>query len=224
MSDDAIKSFFNLKKEVKAACPVNVYIYDEEDHLVAYVEDGVVSCSVDDLVIAQDGDEKIIRFYDNANYRVEYSGYDEGTMDIVITEFDDTQIARTVNYNNLPVTSSQIYSSTIDNQMFKPYRLTDNTDNSDVTYDYDSMQSTSKHKLKLLLIRRSACSNETVYAPFKPYSNDDPWLEIPNCQAEGVCPRCRIAARICAASVRAAPSLRRHKFNMITLLRFSKNF
>lgn len=180
LSDDAIKSFFNLKKEVKAACPVNVYVYDEEDHLVAYVEDGIVSCSVDDLVIVQDGDEKIIRFYGNANYRVEYSGYDEGTMDIVITEFDnDTQIARTVNYNNLPVTNSQIYSSTIDNQMFKPYRLTDNTESSDVTYDYDSMQSTSKHKLTIIsgtveqngetLIETTAAKGErlslTAFAP-----------------------------------------------------------
>ena len=51
----------SLVKEYKAACPVNVYVYDQQDNVVAAVVDGRVSCSVDDVMIALVGDEKIDR-------------------------------------------------------------------------------------------------------------------------------------------------------------------
>lgn len=66
--------------------------------------------------------------------------------------------------------------------------------------------------------------SETVLTPLKPYSNDDFRLEIPDIKAARASSCRKIAARICAASVRATPSLRRHKFAMLTLLRFSKIF
>ena len=67
-----------LKKEIVAACPVNVYVYDQQDNIVASVVDGRVSCSADDVMIALVGDEKIIRLYNGADYHIEYVGYDWG--------------------------------------------------------------------------------------------------------------------------------------------------
>lgn len=102
-------------------------------------------------MIAQDGDEKVIRFYNDANYRVEYKGYDTGDMDIIVNEFDETaNIERTVNFNNVPLNSGKTYSLNYDTENMKPYNLEDKSNNADVNYDYDSMQPTTKHSVKVV--------------------------------------------------------------------------
>ncbi len=143
-----------MKKEITAACPVNVYVYNAANALVASVEDGRVSCSVDDLAIVREGDQKTIRFYNDADYRVEYKGYDTGTMDITVSEFgkDDIHTAvREVNYYDVPLTKDTQYSMSVEDETMQQYTLTNKADNSEVEQDYDSMDTTAaKHTVKVI--------------------------------------------------------------------------
>ncbi len=151
LSDESMKEFFDIKKESMAWCPINIYVYDDQDNLVAYIENGRVSCSADDLTIAQNGDEKVIRFHSNANYRVEYVGYDTGDMDVTINEFGaDSKIERTVNYNNVLLNNGKAYSLNFASENMKPYNLVDKENGSDRSFDYDSMSATGKHNVKII--------------------------------------------------------------------------
>ncbi len=140
-----------LKKEFRAACPINVYVYDQSNNVVASVVDDRVSCQVDDLMVALLGDEKVIWFYDNADYRVEYTGYDDGDMDVTISEFDESEnTMRTVNYYNVPLTNQTTYAFASKSETMKPYTLEKTSDGTVVEHDYDSMDTTTSHTVKVV--------------------------------------------------------------------------
>lgn len=141
----------SLIKEYKAACPVDVYVYDQSNNVVASVIDGRVSCSVDDVMIALVDDQKIIRFYDGADYRIEYVSYDTGDMDVTITEFGGNEnVVRTVNYYDLALTNGKTYSMDANDEILKPYDLVDKANNSTVQHDYDSMDTNAAHIIKIV--------------------------------------------------------------------------
>jgi len=140
-----------LIKQITAACPVNVYIYDQQDNIVASIVESRVSCSVNDVMIALLGEEKIIRFYNGADYHIEYVGYDIGEMDVTITEFDENEkTTRTVNYYDLKLTEGKTYAVDANNETLKPYDLLDKSNNSTVQHDYDSMDTNNSHTLKII--------------------------------------------------------------------------
>lgn len=138
-------------KKILAACPVNVYVYDQSNNIVASVIYGQVSCYVDDVMVAVLDDQKVINLYDGADYRVEYVGYDDGEMDITVTEFnEDGETVRTVNYYDITLTDGKTYSVDVDDVLWKPYQLIDHTDNYAVEHDYDSIESNAVHKVKVI--------------------------------------------------------------------------
>lgn len=140
-----------LAKEIKAACPVNVYVYDQSDNVVASVVDGRVSCNAENVMIALLGDEKIFRFYDNANYRVKYVGYDNGNMDVTISEFGESENpVRAVNYYDVPLTQQATYALVAENEAMKPYALEKTSDGTVVKHDYDSMDNTVAHTIQAI--------------------------------------------------------------------------
>lgn len=127
-------------KEFIAACPVDVYVYDQEDKLIASIVDGVVSCD-GDVMVALSGERKIVRFFDDQNYRIEYVGTDTGDMDVTISEFDgEGVIDRTVNYYNVALQKGIKYSiDAIPSE--SGYVLTDEATQDTVDCDYDSLLS-----------------------------------------------------------------------------------
>lgn len=140
-----------LVKQIIAACPVDVYVYDQSNNVVASVIDGRVSCSKDDVMIALVDNQKIIRFYDGADYRIEYIGYNTGDMDITITEFNGNEnIQRTVNYYDLALTNGKTYSMDANDEILKPYDLVDKASNSTVQHDYDSLDTNAAHTIKIV--------------------------------------------------------------------------
>ena len=124
-------------KEFLAACPVDVYVYDDSDRLVASVVDGCVS-NDGDVLIALIGDTKVVRFYNgDENYRIEYVGTDQGKMDITISEFNSNEeVVRTVNYNDVELQDGIAYTAEADDTS---YELTNKADGSSVPCDYDSL-------------------------------------------------------------------------------------
>lgn len=155
-----------LNKEIKVACPVDVYIYDQQNNLVALVSDEQISCSVDDIAVAIMDSQKIIRMYNGAVYRIEYVGNDNGDMDVTITEFDENAApARTVNYYDIPLADKKTYYMQADDETMKPYNLVDKTNNSTVQQDYDSKHTGTEHTVKV--ISGTALQNDEIATEMK---------------------------------------------------------
>ena len=139
-----------LVTQVRAACPVDVYVYNQKGVLVASVVGKNVSCEDDSILIARLGDEKIIRFYGDEEYRIEYVGTDSGTMDISISEYDSNEdVVRTTNFDDVPLKTGKKYDLTVDETIIaqKEYQLNDKTTNDKVSYDYDSLLSTDHYSV-----------------------------------------------------------------------------
>ena len=97
-----------LNKLLHVACPVDVSVYDENDVLVAYVKDGrpYASGNITAVVV---GEEKYFYFYDDEDYKIVCDGYNEGTMDVFVTEYDNNAVSRQVNYLDVPVSSESTH-------------------------------------------------------------------------------------------------------------------
>lgn len=99
-----------VTKKYIAACPVDVYIYDSADNLVAYVIDNKPYCS-GNLTVAVVDDTKELCFYDDEEYRIEYVGNDMGTMDLTITEYgSDGAEQRNVCFYDINLSDGRTYT------------------------------------------------------------------------------------------------------------------
>lgn len=75
MLDESLKRV--VHKEYHVACPVDVFVYDQKDNLVAYVENNK-AYSNGDITVMVENDIKTLYFYDDMEYRIEYVGNDSG--------------------------------------------------------------------------------------------------------------------------------------------------
>lgn len=142
-SKDDIMSKIEAKQEHIAACPVDVYVYDESNNLVAYVEGNRVHCEDDNITIAIVDDTKYVKTYGDQIYRIEYAGYDAGTMDVTIHEFDESgNTVRDVNYYGVPVDSNTSYDIYANDENLKEdaYSLTNTSTGEVVDEQYDSLK------------------------------------------------------------------------------------
>ena len=139
-----------LVTQVKASCPVDVYVYNQRGVLVASVVGKTVSCEDEHILIARLGDEKVIRFYDDKEYRIEYVGTDSGTMDISVSKYDANENAiRTTNYDEVPLRTGKKYDLTLDDTgaAGNGHQLNDKNTNAAVAYDYDSLFSSDYYTI-----------------------------------------------------------------------------
>ena len=142
-SKDDIMSKIEAKQEHIAACPVDVYVYDESNNLVAYVEGNRVHCEDDNITIAIVDDTKYVKTYGDQIYRIEYAGYGAGTMDVTIHEFDESgNTVRDVNYYGVPVDSNTSYNIYANDENLKEdaYSLTNTSTGEVVDEQYDSLK------------------------------------------------------------------------------------
>lgn len=114
-------------KSIKIACPVNVFVYDKDGELVAYVEDGK-AWSSNKVTLQVEGDVKKIYFYDEEEYRIDYIGNDSGVMDVSIAEYDkNRKEVREACFYDLPLHEGKEYMGTIDGRVLqkKEYVIVD---------------------------------------------------------------------------------------------------
>lgn len=132
-------------KEFVAACPVNVYVYNSSGKLIASVSDNRVSCEDPNIMIALMNDTKIVRFYGDQNYYIEYVGTDTGTMDVTISEFDDNEeIVRKINYYDISLEDNAKYKVDVNaGQEKQLYNFIDEAMGSSISSDYDSLAETN---------------------------------------------------------------------------------
>lgn len=130
-----------LEKKIGIACPVDVSVYDENDVLVAYVKNGrpYASGNITAVVV---GEEKYFYFYDDEQYKVVCDGYDTGTMDVLITEYDGDGVSRKVNYLDVPVSGESIHD--LDSST---YKLSDRI--TQIKPDYDTSRAETKYTVRI---------------------------------------------------------------------------
>lgn len=140
-ANDFIEVFRNAAKQYSIHCPVNVKVFLPSGELIAEVGEDSIFASEDIAVIYYHGEKEII-FFEDGDYILSCEGYDEGDMDIGITEFDsEGNIVRKVNYNNIPVAPSSIHA-------MSGTELKTNDGNS-IPVDYDSARASEKHKVSI---------------------------------------------------------------------------
>lgn len=98
-----------IEREYLIACPVDVYVYNEQDELVGSVIHGEVWCG-GELTVMAEGSAKTVWLYEGTNYRLELEGTDTGTMDVISRVLDkDGNVTRTTSYDALPLSANTVY-------------------------------------------------------------------------------------------------------------------
>ena len=97
-------------KEYKVHCPVDVYVYDSKNTLVASVINNIPSTSGISVVV--ENDEKTFYLPEGEEYSFTYIGNDTGVMDIEILERDTNDtILRNTTFNNIVLSKGETYNS-----------------------------------------------------------------------------------------------------------------
>lgn len=139
---------FEIDKVVKAldiACPVDVLVYDSGNNLVASVINERAWAN-DEVTLSVMGDEKILYLYDGADYRIQTTGYDVGTMNITVMEYEDGDMIREVSYENVPVSPDLTYEMNVNDLTLEDaaYVLENVTDGKTVEHDLDTYEDRKK--------------------------------------------------------------------------------
>lgn len=140
-----------LNKKYLAACPVDVYVYDLDNNLVAYVKDNK-AYSNGEVTVVVENDTKALYFYNDNEYRLEYVGNDSGKMDLTVTEYgDDEKEMRKVYFYDVPLTDGQTYSTKVDDRTLDDVSYILEEDNEELNPDLDTNNAeVSKRKVAIM--------------------------------------------------------------------------
>ncbi len=161
-----------LKKKYVAACPVDLYVYDQSNNLVANVIDGKPYCN-GNITVAVNGDKKELYFYDDKEYRIEYVGNDEGTMDVTVSEYDETEsVLRDVYFYDVPLEEGKAYISNVDGKTLgeTTYLLTSDSSNN-LNPDLDTYH-TEQPKRKVNINSGSLIINNEMFVSTDAYPGE----------------------------------------------------
>ena len=92
-------------------CPVDVKVYDRDGRLCGVIKDNKVDSSYNDIYMNVTGTQKNVYLVGN-DYTVEITGTDQGTMDYIVTEFDeDGNQTRQIAYEKVKLTNGCKYNA-----------------------------------------------------------------------------------------------------------------
>lgn len=94
----------------KIACPVDVFVYNQNGDLCGSIENDVVTQSSNEFGLSVKGETKYITDLEDL-YTIKYVATDNGTMDITLTEFSGCETpARQIAFYNVPLVKEQSYT------------------------------------------------------------------------------------------------------------------
>ena len=97
----------------KIACPVNVFVYDQNNNLCGSIENNVVTKSSDAFGLFVEGETKYVTGLEN-RYTIKYVATGNGTMDITLTEFSSYETpARQISFYDVPLKTNEWYTQNI---------------------------------------------------------------------------------------------------------------
>ena len=92
-------------------CPVDVKVYDRDGKLCGVIKDNKVDPSYNDIYMNVTGTQKNVYLVGN-DYTIELIGTDQGTMDYIVTEFDeDGNQTRQIAYEKVKLTNGCKYNA-----------------------------------------------------------------------------------------------------------------
>lgn len=113
-SKKILKLVTNLPKDstwLGIRCPVDVKVYDRDGRLCGVIKDNKVDPSYNDIYMNVTGTQKNVYLVGN-DYTVEITGTDQGTMDYIVTEFDeDGNQTRQIAYEKVKLTNGCKYNA-----------------------------------------------------------------------------------------------------------------
>lgn len=128
---NAGQSFSNgAYRIIRINCPVDVEVFDDTDTLVSSITDDTpltaTGCSI--VTVINEDDEKLVYLPADAEYRIRLTATGNGKMTFAINEFncDMGDIARIINYNDIPIQQGNTFASII--PAYQPDDFTDNTE------------------------------------------------------------------------------------------------
>ena len=103
-----------LAKSTKGSvhCPVDVYIYDSQGKLCGSIVNNQVDTDTGEVFLYCIGEEKFFELAGD-DYSIKFVGSGEGTMAYTIEEYLGTELLRTINYENVPLSSQKQYTAVI---------------------------------------------------------------------------------------------------------------
>ncbi len=116
-------------KKIKIECPVNVFVYNKNNELVASVENNEVTLINPNVQITVNGDIKEIVVFDET-YSITYEAIADGNMRITVTEYGTSEnLLSTTQINDILLTPGRTYTQTINNEYFEDsdYSVTSST-------------------------------------------------------------------------------------------------
>ena len=158
-------------KEYQIHCPVDVYVYDSANRLVASVINNIPSSS--GLAVIVDGDEKTLYLPEGEQYSISYIGNGAGVMDIEVAEFDVTgTITRTVNFNNISLSKGVKYSSNENGKFLEDaeYNIV-NSNGQNQKADFDSYSQEKKEKHTITIEQGTMFDGEMPFHVIEAYEN-----------------------------------------------------
>lgn len=97
----------------KIACPVDVFVCNQNGDLCGSIENDVVTQSSNEFGLSVKGETKYITDLEDL-YTIKYVATDNGTMDITLTEFSGCETpARQIAFYNVPLVKEQSYTQNI---------------------------------------------------------------------------------------------------------------
>ena len=93
-------------------CPVDVYVYNDEEELCGKIEDNIVTNLTDEVSLVVCGDEKYV-YVAGHTYSIKLVGNASGSMTYQIEEYNGTELKRTVTTENIPLSKGKTYVSTL---------------------------------------------------------------------------------------------------------------
>ena len=106
-------------KKFSVHCPVDVYIYDNNDNLCGSVINNEVNIVDDSIFLYCVGDEKYFTLL-NDNYTVKFVGNDTGSMKYEVREYIGSELQREIVYDDIPLESDTTYFSKIPESIGTP--------------------------------------------------------------------------------------------------------
>ena len=128
-------------KKVSVKCPVDIYVYNNDNELCGLVIDNSVDDNYGDLYIYVVGDKKVIVLPDDEDYRLKFVGTDTGTMQYTIEEMYGNEVSRTIRFDDVPLIVNKTYTGNIIegfNLYNGLYSLTNTENNKIIMPNYDS--------------------------------------------------------------------------------------
>ncbi|MCM1363989.1 MAG: leucine-rich repeat domain-containing protein [Faecalibacterium sp.] len=134
------KSIITPATGVEIKCPVDVYVYNSNDELVAYVENDVAVSNDENVVASAKGHEKSFILFDDT-YRLEYIATCKGQMTVEVNEYGTSvDLLSTQTVTEVPLELGETYIQNVDTNVLNEhdYTLTSSKGNTfklEETYD-----------------------------------------------------------------------------------------